>query len=79
MITEIEKEKLRSLVESKESIIDIDYETDFGINFNLPGHEMYIFNEGDGWMYQIRSEFIEYTQDGEDFDTLDDLLDELPV
>ena len=42
----INKEELKRLKGLSNDKVTIDFVTDFGVGFNLPGHDLYVFNEG---------------------------------
>ena len=75
MISINEKQQLLNLTKSNKDLT-VDYETNYGVMFNLPGHEIYIYNEGDGWNYLCRSNYIR--EEEEEFESFDDLLNNLP-
>lgn len=48
---------IQSLIEklTVDSDITVNYTNDYGVMFNLPGHDLYIYNEGNGWSFQLCS------------------------
>jgi len=54
MITKEELKRLKGLSNDK---VTIDFVTDFGVGFNLPGHDLYVFNEGHGWCCELKSHY----------------------
>ncbi len=57
--------------------LKIGYENDYGVEFLLEGHQIYIANEGNGWFYQLRSDISGRTIE-EDYDLdFEELVEEL--
>ena len=53
----INKEELKRLKGLSNDKVTIDFVTDFGVGFNLPGHDLYVFNEGQGWCCELKSHY----------------------
>lgn len=72
----MKKEELKRLKGLVNDRVTIDFVTDFGVGFNLPGHEMYIFNEGTGWCCELKSHYggISPVLEEYDHEKLDNIL-----
>ena len=70
------KNQINTLKETYNDLkIGQDY--DHGVEFLLEGHQIYIYNEGNGWSYELRSDVIGSTiAEGYDF-TFEELEEEL--
>lgn len=49
--------QIQSLIEkiTVDSDITVNYTNEYGVMFDLPGHDLYIYNQGNGWSFQLRS------------------------
>ena len=72
MISKEEKQKLLELVAYNPEL-SVNYPTDYGVMFDLPGHSLYIFNEGNVWSYRCESNYLR-EEEGE-YDTLDEVIE----
>ena len=74
MITKEELKRLKGLINDK---VTIDFVTDYGVGFDLPGHKLYIYNEGEGWCCDLKSDYSDMIPVLEEYDheKLDTILE----